>query len=252
LVEAQVGKIVRFNREEYDPDTLVPRLEALRTVDQATGKVAFRGDLFFDDVVTILQRAITIEGDVPERDLMGIVYGALFRAAEAGPLQAGPLLGEISRGVRDFLEAPEKEFVLVTSLSGLATWREPPWLNDDIEVSGCRISLARALPEHLREGHETAKARMRHYVFGKFPDPTSSRSLRYTAAWVSTKGRSVHEAAARALDAFDLLRAIWNFALNRQQWERNTYERRRPVNRVILGPVHSLHHPDGSLASEID
>jgi hypothetical protein len=28
--------------------------------------------------------------------------------------------------------------------------------------------------------------------------------------------------------------------------------RRRPVNRVILGPVHSLHHPDGSLASEDD
>jgi hypothetical protein len=144
------------------------------------------------------------------------------------------------------------EFVLATSLSGLATWRERPWLNDEIEVSGCRIALARALPEHLHEGHETSKARMRDYVFGEYPDPTSSRGLRYTAAWVSTKGRSVHEAAARALDALDLLRAIWNFSLNRQQWERITSERRRPVNRVIPGPVHSLHLPDGSLASEID
>jgi hypothetical protein len=80
LVEAPVGKIVRFNREEYDPDVLVARLEALRTVDQATGKVAFKGDLFFDDVVTVLRRAITIEGYVPERDLMAILAGALSRA----------------------------------------------------------------------------------------------------------------------------------------------------------------------------
>jgi hypothetical protein len=124
-------------------------------------------------------------------------------------------------------------------------------MDGEPEISEYRISLAPALPEHLREGHETAKARMRNYVFGEYPHSVSSGSG-YTAAWISTRGRSVHEAAARALDALDLRRAIWNFSLNRQQWKRDTLERRPPVNRVIPGPVHSLHHPDGSLASEID
>lgn len=125
-------------------------------------------------------------------------------------------------------------------------------MDDETEVSGgCRISLARELPSHLREGHEVAKERMRDYVFGEYPDASSSRT-RYAATWVSTRGRSVHEAVARALDALDLRRALWNFSLNRRQWNRRTHVRRHPVNRVILGPVHSLHHPDGSLASEDD
>jgi hypothetical protein len=202
-VEAPVDKKVRFNTQEYDLDTLVARLEALRRVDEVTGEVVFEGDLFFHDVVTVFQRALTFEGDVPERDLREIVYGALFRAAKAGPLRTGPLLGEISRGVQGFLKKPEKEFVLATSLSGFSIWRMPPGLDDEIEISGCRISLARILPEHLRDGHETAKERMRGYVFGEYPNLTSSRSG-YSAAWVSTRGRSVHEAAARALDALDL------------------------------------------------
>lgn len=92
---------------------------------------------------------------------------------------------------------------------------------------------------------------MREYVYGDYPDHASIRQ-RYAAAWVFTGGRSVYEAAERALDALDLRRAIWNFSLNRGLWRRTTHERRRPVNRVIPGPVHSLHHPDGSLASETD
>jgi hypothetical protein len=160
-----VGKKVRFNHKEYDPKALVARLEALRIVDESRGEVALKGSLDLDDVVTVLQRALDFEDDVPERDLTDIVNRAIFRAAEAGPLQPGPLLGEISRGVQDFLEKPEKEFVLATSLSGFSIWCALPGFDGETEVSGCRVSLAPALPEHLRGGHEAAKARMRKYVF---------------------------------------------------------------------------------------
>lgn len=245
-------KKVRFDTNQYDAEALVARLEAMRTVDVVTGDVVFRGSLFFDDVVTVLERAVLIEGDVPEHDLKSIVYGALFRAATNGPLRAGPLFGEIGRGVQDFLQKSEEEFILATSLSGFPLWCYPPETDGETEISGgCRLYLARNLPERLREGHETAKARIRGYVFGEYPAFTSLRSG-YTAVWVSTKGRSVYEAAAKALDALDLWRAIWNFALNRGQWKRYSSERRKPVNWVILGPVHSLHYPDGSLVSETD
>jgi hypothetical protein len=147
--------------------------------------------------VTVLRRALLIENDVQERDVTGIVYGALFRAAKVGPLKAGPLLGEISRGVQGFLEKPEDEFILATSLSGFSMWRSPPGMDGETEVSGgCRIYLARELPVHLREGHAIAKERMRDFVFGEYPDPTSSIN-RYTAAGVSTRGRSVHELCPR-------------------------------------------------------
>ena len=70
--------------------------------------------------------------------------------------------------------------------------------------------------------------------------------------WVHTQGRSHWEAVTRALDALDLLRGIWNFALNRRKWSRTTGGARRPVDQVLLGPLHSLHDPDGSLVSPAD
>jgi hypothetical protein len=146
LITAPVGKVVRYNTKEYAPKRLVARLEALRTVEEATGQVSFEGDLFFDDVVTVLRRALLIEDEVQERDVRGIVYGALFRAAKAGRLEAGPLLGEISRGVRGFLEKPEDEFILATSLSGFSRWRSPPG------GCGCRMT-----PNTKRNGNEPEK-----------------------------------------------------------------------------------------------
>jgi hypothetical protein len=115
------GQESPINTEGYNLDALVAHLEALRTVDEASGEVAFKCNLFFHEVVTVFHRAIMFEGDIPERDLMGIVGRTLFRSAKAGSLQTGPLLGEISRGLRGFLERPDKEFIIVTSLSGFST-----------------------------------------------------------------------------------------------------------------------------------
>ena len=47
----------RWNREDFDPDLLVARLEALRIPEDGSGSVGFKGDLFFDDVVSVIQRA---------------------------------------------------------------------------------------------------------------------------------------------------------------------------------------------------
>lgn len=236
----------RWNRDEFDPDVLVRRLESLKKPDDGSGSVVFEGDLFFDDVVSVLERATVFSEPMPERDQRRIVGRALFSAADSGPLTAGSLLGEISRGAKEFAERPEREFVLATSLS-VRYFSELA----NTEVSGGNISFGRALPERLRSGHETAKQRMQHYVFGEYPDSTSLLN-HYAAAWVLVRGRSEYEAATRALAALDLLRGIWNLALNRRRWTRTTAQRRKPVNEVLLGPVHSLHNPDGTLAFEVD
>jgi len=236
----------RWNRKDFDPDLLVERLERLRIPDDGSGSVGFRGDLFFEDVVSVIQRATVFTVPMPESEGRRIVGRALFSAARAGALTVGSLIGEINRGAKGFAEAPEREFVLATSVSV----RYFPVLVDT-DVAECKISFGRLLPEHLRPGHETAMERTRRFVFGEYPDQGSLLG-HYTAVWVAVRGRSGYEAAASALAALDLLRGIWNLALNRRRWSRTTSKRRTPVNGVLLGPVHSLHNPDGGLASEAD
>lgn len=240
----------RWNHDKFDSDPLVARLEKLRRPNENdSGNVIFEGTLFFDDIVTVLERAIIFSEPMPERDQRRIVSAALTTTAKAGSLTAGRLIGEVNCGARGFAETPEREFVLATSLS-VRSFKE--MIEGEYDVPGGRITIGYRLPEHLHSEHETAKERMRNHVFGEYPDPGSTLSRPYSAAWAEVHGRSVFEAAEKGLEALDLLRGMWNFALNRRRWTRSTNARRRPVNEVLLGPVHSLHQPDGSLASEVD
>jgi hypothetical protein len=60
-----------------------------------------------------------------------------------------------------------------------------------------------------------------------------------------TSGRSPEEAGILALDSIDLLRGIWNFALNRKKHVIFHAGKRDPINKILLGPLHSLHSPNG-------
>ena len=102
------------------------------------------------------------------------------------------------------------------------------------------------MPTAFHAGHEEAKQQASDSVFGHYPDPTSP-FRHYTAVTISTQGRSQAEAGLAALDALNLQRGFWNLALNLNLWDRPINQRRKPVNTVLLGPVHSLHHPNGEL-----
>lgn len=76
------------------------------------------------------------------------------------------------------------------------------------------------------------------YAGGELPE-------RYTAVRISTRGRSEYEALEAALDAMDLLRGMWNLRLG--SLARMSGGRPEPANRLVLGPVRTLHEPNGTL-----
>ena len=61
----------------------------------------------------------------------------------------------------------------------------------------------------------------------------------------------INEAADKAFDAIDFLRSIWNLALNYNYLSRLLSSGTRPINRIRLGPIHTLHHPTGKPAAQI-
>ncbi len=73
----------------------------------------------------------------------------------------------------------------------------------------------------------------------------------HTAVRVAVRGKSDQEAVLYVIDALTLLRGIWNLFLNLRRpappfWPSVP---REPVNKILLGPAHTVHEPDGTLSS---
>jgi hypothetical protein len=54
----------------------------------------------------------------------------------------------------------------------------------------------------------------------------------------------------KALDTIDLIRGIWNLWENRKHWIGLSSGKRYPINKFVLGPLHTLHNPNGKLATK--
>jgi len=72
----------------------------------------------------------------------------------------------------------------------------------------------------------------------------------YAVVSVSVTARSTAEAVDKALDRLDFVRGIWNLWKNRGHTIRISSGKRSPVNSILLGPIHTLHHGNGNLATE--
>ena len=76
-------------------------------------------------------------------------------------------------------------------------------------------------------------------------------STRYALIRVSTKGRTVHEAAKTAFEAMTLLRALWNLLAGYGSWSIFSSSQKKPLGLIHQGPVHTLHHASGESVDDI-
>ena len=68
---------------------------------------------------------------------------------------------------------------------------------------------------------------------------------------VHVKARDQWGAAEVAMNSLDLMRSIWNLYFNRQTYARESFPSNggwKPVNKILPGPIHTLHTSTGALA----
>jgi hypothetical protein len=181
------------------------------------------------------------ENELNETDSWAIIIKAVTSAiVENGggkpisPETLGRFADELSA---EFFRQPVQEFVCVTTLSTADLPIEP------IEIGDCKVwklSSRReqfCFPESLGDHTEGQR-------FDKH-----QQSTKYLRVAVDTKGRTIFEAADRALDALNLLRGLWMLCDTLGRWTVHFgFNPYKPIGGVLLGPIHTLHHPDGSLA----
>jgi len=95
-------------------------------------------------------------------------------------------------------------------------------------------------------GFDRSKAieKSKHYEIS--PQPTT-----FTHVFIHVSARCPTEAASKAISAIDFCRAIWNYSLNRGIIFRISSGKKTPINQIRLGPIHTLHLPNGKPIDDI-
>jgi hypothetical protein len=192
------------------------------------------GDL--DSGVEIITSQAKFSKQVPEGRRVTMARRAVIDSRKASNLTLEGVWTRILAGQRDYLKQEPKPFVLLTSLS-----IEYSKTLTTLRPSRAVVTFTPMIPRHF-ELPASAQRSPPHYG----PPPKN-----YTTVRVRVSARDPMSAGELALERLDLVRAIWNLFRNQTRWRVSFGARGRPINDIVPGPIHTIHHPDGSPASEL-
>lgn len=231
----------RWRQDGYDADFVASEL-ARGITPLPEGGLRISGDVVSGEPLILLETGVEFLEPISDADRSRIVRRALQSALKSKSYGPNVLIGEINKAARDFVNFPEKSYVLTTGLS-FGHFEDI----SRVESSGCRLYVRRQLPRYLVEPRKEVELQNRELIRALYPEDVPNES--YAAAWLHVHGRSPFEATDRALEALDLRRGIWNFALNRAIGRTFPTPNRGPLNEVLAGPLYALHNRNGSLAN---
>lgn len=219
-------------------DVLAEKLETKRNPEQQN---SFIFDSTTQDIFSLLTSAFKFRKEIPDNERVKIVNKGVFNAAKKGVLTSKSINSEILKEINLYNAQLPKQYILVTKIS--ATYFEG--LNR-IKVSDETIIFSRYLSKKFdrfdrKEVIEIAK---------QMDLINDSESLfGWTFVKVFVKARSEHEAFSKAIDSLDLIRGIWNFYFNRSMRGRISSGKRKIINKITFGQIHTLHETTGKLAT---
>lgn len=189
-----------------------------------------------DNAVELISSLFRYSEVVPPNIRHYTARRALIEARKADALDLSTVAARITEKQVDYLRRPLVPYVLLTTLS-LQSQNPVP----RVYLDGASISFARSAPHRFEFPDRVRRSTLHHG-----PSPTS-----YWRVWIRVRSRDAFSAGARALQAVDLLRGIWNFHINRGTWRISMGAGDAPFNKILLGPIHTLHEASGRPAEDL-
>lgn len=225
---------MRIIHQKYDIGELARRIQAVRSNEQGQ-PISFRG-FEIDDIQSVLETCIDFNPAIPDTDREGVVWQGIMHAAEHADIDAARLQEGLQTAERSYLRQPLKVFVVASSLTidYFEAFRKT-------RIDGIDITFSRTLPRRFK----------REAIQDDLEQATGiERPHRLTVIRIRVRARTDGAAVNQALDTADYLRGIWNFWINSRTRMRHRIGSPKPVNKILWGPVHSLHTSEGALATE--
>ena len=189
----------------------------------------------YEDLVLVLVGASESE-ELSDDDERHICQMAIQRALRAeGPITGSVLRSQLSRARGEILQLPLKPFVLYSSL-GL-----PPHVKlRGARLRGATISFPAAFASSFDRSFIKSIAGSRD-----LPDDTKILKAR-----VRLSARTSSTAFRDGTSALDFIRGALNLSINMSRGREWNIDETEPVNKVLPGPLHTLHQLSGKPAVE--
>lgn len=228
---------VTWNNKEYQPEKVIEKVEAARKTGSDGKKVQFIG-WGFQEFAALIYSMLEFSNEIPEIDARGFVSKAIFNAGAKGEITKKSLIAEINKLEKTYLSLPIEKYSLASSISLSSSWAI-----NKIKTANSTIFIERSLPAKFEKERESLLKNADNSIF-------ASRPTNYLGVRVVVSAKSIYHAAEQALDVLDFNRGVWNWLLNRRYTRRMSWAgKSEPVNNILLGPIHTLHKPNGKLAT---
>jgi hypothetical protein len=224
---------VRIHKK-YDLGELARRIQAART--SAPGSPLKFKSFDIHNIESVLETCVDFPATIPEPDRESLVRQGVARAAESAQIDAAILEQCLREAEREYLRQPLQTYVIASSLtlSYFETLR-------DIKINGVSLRFSRTLPARFER--QAIREELNREITIEQPDQLTTLRTRVRA-------RTEAGAVNLAIDTADFLRGLWNFWVNYRTNLRIQFGSPQPINQILWGPVHTLHTPEGALASE--
>lgn len=201
----------------------------------SSGNISFEA-FSHDGVVTTLSTFLEFHKDVPDPMRTGLINQAIDEAAKSGNLSEVRFSNQLKKLEQEYLRRDSSDFHFYTSLSFI----RPNNLNK-VVIKGTTFNFKTGdYPKFSRKGLT---------LHGDLRSELRTASL-YTRVHFKIQARCPQSAAETAFDKLDFFRGLWNLTHIVKEW-RISSGMNRPVNAITLGPIHTIHTPDGKRATEV-
>lgn len=202
---------------------------------ERNGSVGFDGfgpDIYF----SAMESFIEFHPDIPPNERYGLLYSSIVQSIKNGPLKVKLLLGHLSEQENKFLRREKRKYVLVTQLS-------VPFFQ---QLNSSKFS--KRIKFSLELGKRFDRMIFREQV-RNINLPYSVEG--YTFVRIKCQGITPNGAFDSAIDLLDLMRGIWNLSQRRFVISHYSVAGPAPINKIRLGPFHSLHDSKGVGLAEV-
>lgn len=224
--------------DKFNPNPIIQRLQDSRVTGGAGG-LNYDGFSHKECVALLLQTLLFPRG-IPEIERLRILNAATLSIKSDTFITSRALLEAINKLTDNYIQLPSQSYILTTSIT-ISMFTDIP-IYSDRKVF---VRFTSHPPSKFLRERAIFANRIHQALFTDLP-----KYPHYLYVLARVSARSTHEAADSALDVIDLQRGIWNWFYNRRHFTRMSFGSQDPVNRILLGPIHTLHYPRGKLATE--
>lgn len=222
--------------KEFHPNIVIKKIEETKR-QKSDGTISFSGWRYLDYRV-LIRSMIEFDSTIPSFEQSRIITEAILNAGTKTTINKNSLLAEINRLETAYLNQIPNQYCLLTTISLKKGEKLPV-----TKIDNCTLTFNPKLSKKFYNQHTQILSKANKYFYTELPKD-------YSFVKITVKSKSTFDAADKALDAINLLRAIMNFYYNIDIWSGSSSGIRKPINKILLGPVHSLHKENGDLAAE--